>query len=166
VLADVLAGGRTSRLYKRLVETEKALTVQTGGFFKEYPGGKYQNQFVIFGAPNRGISVDSVEQAIYDELDDIKENGVTTEELERAKTRARSNLIGELDSNLGLARQFAEAEALTRDWRTVFRKLNEIESVTAEDVQRVASDTFERTSRTVALIETPKNEEQSMASAN
>jgi len=30
----------------------------------------------------------------------------------------------------------------------------------------VASDTFERTSRTVALIETPKNEEQSMASAN
>ena len=166
VLADVLAGGRTSRLYKRLVETEKALTVQTGGFFKEYPGGKYDNQFVIFGAPNRGVSVDSVEQAIYDELQAIKEDGITAEELERAKTQARSNLIGELDSNLGLARQFAEAEALTGNWRTVFRTLEEIEAVTVEDVQRVATETFERISRTVALIETPKNEEQSMTSAN
>ena len=163
VLEDVLSGGRTSRLHERLVETEKALQVQA---IPSFPGSKYESLFGIFSFPSRGVSPDSVEHLIYDELDKIAEEGITQEELERAKTRARSSLIGELDSNLGLAIQFAQKKTLTGDWRNVFRELNEIEAVTVGDVQRVARETFERSNRTVAMIKTEQSESKPTASAN
>jgi predicted Zn-dependent peptidase len=164
VLADVLTGGRTSRLYQRLVEQEQMLQVQA---IPSFPGSKHESLFGVFGFPSRGVSADSVEHIVYDELEKIKENGITQEELERAKTRSRDDLIGELDSNLGLAIQFAQKETLTGDWRNVFRELNEIQAVTVEDVQRVAKNTFERSNRTVAMIKTEQDEGgQPTASAN
>ena len=162
VLSDVLTGGRTSRLYESLVKQEKALQVQA---LPAFPGSKYDTLFGIVGVPNRGVSPDSVEHMIDDELEAIKEEGITQEELERAKTRARSDLIGQLDSNQGLALQFAQMEALKGDWRSVFRKLDAIESVTVDDVQRVAQSTFERSNRTVAMIKTT-DDEQPTAAAN
>jgi predicted Zn-dependent peptidase len=155
VLADVLTGGRTSRLYQRLVEQETALQVQA---VPAVPGSKYATLFGIIGVPSRGVSPDSVEQEIYAELDSIKTNGITQAELERAKTRSRDQLIGQLDSNMGLAIQFAETETLTGDWRTVFRRLDEIQAVTVEDVQRVAQETLTRSNRTVAMIKTSDDE--------
>ena len=163
VLGDVLTGGRTSRLYEALVTEEKALQVQA---LPAFPGSKYDTMFGIFGVPNRGVSPDSVEHMIYDELEAIKENGITQEELARAKTRARSDLIGQLDSNQGLALQFAQMEELRGDWRSVFRRLDAIEAITADDVQRVAQNTFKRSNRTVAMIKTPDDEEQATAAAN
>ncbi len=161
VLGDVLTGGRTSRLHKRLVEQEKMLQVQA---VPSFPGDKYENLFGLFGFPSRGVSPDSVEHIIYEELDEIQENGITQEELERAKTRSRDDLIGQLDSNLGLAIQFAEVKTLTGDWRSIFRQLNEIEAVTVEDVQRVAKETFERSNRTVGMIKTTDQGSQPTAS--
>lgn len=157
VLVDVLAEGRTSRFHKRLVETEKALAVQIPSYFAEYPGGKYKNKLSILAYPNRGVSPDSLEHAVYDVLETVKEEGITQAELERAKTRARDELIGQLDSNMGLAQQFAEAEALFGEWQRVFRKLNQIEAVTTEDVQRVAKETFQTDKRTVAIMKTAKD---------
>uniref|UniRef100_UPI00207432B8 M16 family metallopeptidase n=1 Tax=Salinibacter ruber TaxID=146919 RepID=UPI00207432B8 len=162
VLADVLTGGRTSRLYEGLVEQEKALGVRA---ISAFPGSKYDPLFAIAGAPNRGISPDSVEHMIYDELEVIKEDGISQEELQRAKTRARSDLIGQLDSNQGLALQFAQMEELKGDWRSVFRRLGAIEAITVEDVQRVAQNTFRRSNRTVAMIKTTDDEPQPTATA-
>ena len=155
VLADVLTGGRTSRLYQRLVEQETALQVQA---VPAFPGSKYASLFGIIGVPSRGVSPDSVEQEIYAELDSIKTNGITQAELERAKTRSRSQLVGQLDSNMGLAIQFAQTETLTGDWQTVFRRLEDIQAVTVEDVQRVAQETLTRSNRTVAMIKTSEEE--------
>jgi len=164
VLEDVLTGGRTSRLHKRLVETEKALQVQA---IPSFPGSKYESLFGIFTFPSRGVSPDSVEQIVYDELDKIAEEGITQEELERAKTRARSDLIGELDSNMGLAIQFAQKKTLTGDWRNVFRDLDELDAVTVADVQRVAKETFTRSNRTVGMIKTKEEDGgKTTASAN
>ncbi|MFP4228352.1 MAG: M16 family metallopeptidase [Salinivenus sp.] len=151
VLADVLSGGRTSRLYQGLVEEEQAVQVQA---VPAFPGSKYASLFGIFGVPSRGVSPDSVEQEIYAELDSIKTNGITEAELERAKTRSRDQLIGQLDSNLDLAVQFAQTQTLTGDWRTVFRRLEDIQNVTAEDVQRVAQETLTQSNRTVGMIKT------------
>ncbi len=163
ILADVLTGGRTSRLHERLVEQEQMLQVQA---ISSFPGDKHESLFGIFGFPSRGVSADSVEHLVYDELEDIKENGITQEELERAKTRARDDLIGQLDNNLGLALQFAEAEALSGNWRAVFRELDEIQSVTTDQVQRVAQETFTRSNRTVAMIKTTEGDRAPTASAN
>ncbi len=163
VLAYLLSRGRTSRLHKRLVETEMALSVQAT---PSYPGEKYGSLFVLAGAPNRGVSPDTVEQAIYDELASVRRDGVTQEELDRAKTRARADLIGNLDSNSGLARQFSTVEARTGDWRTLFRRLDRLQAVTGDDVQRVAREVFERSNRTVAQIKTTSSSSDTTTAAN
>lgn len=155
VLQDVLSRGRTSRLYRSLVETEKAAQVQA---IPAFPGSKYPTLFAFFGVPAQGVSPDSLEQDLYAELDTLKEDGITTEELERAKTRARADLIGGLDSNSGLAQRLSRMQALTGDWRDVFRELERINRVTSADVQRVARETFEPSNRTVAMIKTAESE--------
>ena len=149
VLQDVLTQGRTSRLYQSMVDTGQALQVQS---IPSFPGSKYPTLFALVGVPNRDVSPDSVEQSIYDGLDRLIDEGITDEELERAKTRVRANLVRQLNSNMGLARQFAAMQALTGDWRTVFEDVEAVEAVTADDVQRVAAETFTRSNRTVGMI--------------
>ena len=161
VLRDVLGRGRTSRLYKNLVETNEALSVQV---IPSFPGSKYESLFVLFGVPSQGVAPDSLEQQIYTQIDRIKDEGITQAELERAKTRARADLIGQLDSNSGLARQLSRMEALTGDWRNVFRQLNQLQAVTAADVQRVAQETFQRSNRTVGMIKTQERPPPAAAS--
>jgi predicted Zn-dependent peptidase len=151
VLASILTQGRTSRLYQRLVETGDALQIQAGSGF---PGRKDDHLFAFFGVPSRGVAPDSIEQAIYDELDAIKTDGVTEAELDRAKTQARANLVRALESNLGLAQGLSQIQELTGDWRNAFRQIEEVEAVTAADVQRVARETFTRSNRTVGMIKT------------
>jgi len=149
VLDDVLSTGRTSRMYRALIETELALFATT---IPAYPGDKYPTLFLLYAAPNQGVSPDSLETALYVVVDEIIENGITPEELDRAKTRARANFISGLSSNSGLAGQIAQEHALTGDWRNLFRELDAINHVTADDVQRVAAETFRQANRTVAMI--------------
>jgi predicted Zn-dependent peptidase len=151
VLANILSQGRTSRMYQSLVETDDAVNVQS---LASFPAQKDDHLFGVIAFPSRGVSPDSVEHGIYEVLRDVEENGVTQEELERAKTQARANLIQGLDSNLGLAQRLSQAEEMMGNWRTVFRQLDAIQAVTAEDVQRVAQETFQRSNRTVAMIKT------------
>lgn len=161
VLQDVLSGGRTSRLYEALVESEQALAAQA---LSSFPGSKYPNLFVLFGLPSSDVSPEDIEEDIYAVLDEVKENGITQEELERAQTRARVNLINGLDSNTGLALQLSQYEQLTGDWRNAFREVERIQNVTAAQVQEVARETFRRSNRTVAMIKNASDDE-STASA-
>ena len=162
VLADVLSRGRTSRFHEQLVETEKALNASA---IAAIPGDKYPTLFAVFGLPSSGTSPEGLEADIYTILDEVAEEGITDAELERAKTRARTNLIQRLDSNTGLASMFAQQEALTGDWRAVFRDLQEIQDVTVEDVQEVAEETFQQSNRTVGMIKTVQNQSGDTASA-
>jgi predicted Zn-dependent peptidase len=156
VLTDVLANGRTSRLYRTLVESELALGADV---LPAFPGEKYPTLYIVYGVPNRGVDPRQVETAIYDVLTEVVEDGITAEELARAKTRARAGLVSGLESNLGLAAALAEVEALTGDWRNLFLQLDAIEAVTARDVQRVAAETFVPANRTVATLRTEADPE-------
>ncbi|WP_412061708.1 M16 family metallopeptidase [Rubrivirga sp. IMCC45206] len=152
VLADVLGRGRTSRLYRALVETELAVAGQA---LAAPFGGKYATQFLTVGVPAGDTDVAEVEAALLDVLADVAENGITEEELARAKNRARADLVGGLESNTGLAVQLGVAETLTGDWRSLFEQLDAISAVTAADVQRVAAETFTMRNRTVAVSRRP-----------
>lgn len=157
VLQDVLTQGRTSRLYESLVDTGDALQVQA---LPSFPGSKYPSLFALVGVPAQDVTPESIEQAIYDELDRLIDEGITEDELERAKTRVRANLVRQLNSNMGLAQQFAQMQALTGDWRTVFENVDAVEAVTAEDVQRVAEATFTRSNRTVGVIKSADDDDE------
>lgn len=150
LLSLILSWGRTSRLYRQLVEREK-LVAQVDAFHG-YPGDKYSSLFVIFAVPNTGVNLDSVENAIREEIEKAKNGALTREELDRAKTKAKASLVRSLNSNKGLAEAFALAEEQRGDWREVFRRLDRLNQVTLKDLQRVAETYLNKKNRTVGMI--------------
>jgi predicted Zn-dependent peptidase len=151
VIQQILTAGRTSRMYRALVRDQK-VAVQASGF-NGFPGDKYPNLFVILGIPAKGHTATEVGAAIHPQLERLKNEDVTAEELQSVKTRAKAELLRELDSNDGLAEQLALAQTTAGDWRDLFRGIERIDKVTAADIRRVAQATFVPNNRTVAMIE-------------
>ena len=150
VVAEIVGVGRTSRLYKTLVKDKKiAVSANAGPMLNKYPA-----LFMFMAVPAKGHANQECEQTIYAEIERLKTEPVTPEELTKAKTRSRAGLIRQLDSNSGLARELTFYEVVTGDWRNLFQQLDKIEKVTADDVQRVAKTYFTTRNRTVGLIET------------
>ena len=147
VLSDVLAGGRTGLLYTNLVRDQQiALAAEAAGTF---PGGKYPNLFLFFLVPNSGHSVEENEKACYQVIEKLKTEKVDAAALQRVKTKLRAALIRQLDSNSGLAQQLTSYYVNYGDWRKLFTSLDEIEKVTADDVQRMARKYLIPQTRTV-----------------
>jgi len=151
VLAMLLSSGRTSRLYKSLVRDQKIAAVAAG--FNGNPGDKYPNLFTLYAVPTPGHTPDEMAAAIHAELDKIKSDEISAEDLQSVKTRVKAGLIRQLTGNSGLALQFAIYQTIQGDWRELFREVERIDAVTAADVKRVANATFSDTNRTVAKLE-------------
>jgi len=149
---DILSGGRTSRLYRSLVR-DKKIAVATASF-SAFPGIKYPNLWAVYAFPARGSTNEQVRDAIRAEIERLKKEEVTDEELTRFKTRARANLLRSLDDNQGLANQLSTYQAVLGDWRELFRYLDKIDKVTKADIKRVANETLKESNRTVGMIVT------------
>lgn len=127
-----------------------------------FPGNKYPALFGFFVRPARGRTNAECEQEIYEQIEKLKTEPVTAEELKKAKTKARANLIRRLASNLGLCYQLSYYQVLTGDWRNLFKQLDDIEKVTADDIQWVAQKYFTVENRTVGMIETKQSSTDSV----
>lgn len=156
VISDLLSSGRTSRLYRSLVR-DKKVAVQVGGF-SGFPGTKYPNLFLFFAFPAQGKKNEDVQAAIEEEIEKLRKETVSEEDLKAIKTRARAGLIRSLVSNSGMASQLTYFHMQTGDWRTLFSQLDELNAVTAEDVKRVSNEVFVHSSRTIGYLE-PLQEE-------
>lgn len=150
-IQDLMTSGRTSRLYRALVR-DKKIAVFAGGF-NGWPGVKYPNLFAFYAVLTPGHKPEEVRDGIRAEIERVKNEDVTDEELKMIKTRAKANLIRGLDDNEGLAQQLAIYHARFGDWRELFRQVNRIVKVTKEDIRRVAKETFVASNRTVGIIE-------------
>lgn len=150
LLGTIISSGRTSVLYKKLVEEEQ-LALQVGAF-NGFPGTKYQSMFLNLAVPNSGVSLDTLEQRIYDEIEIVKGGSITQEELDRARTNLRAGIIRGLANNTGLALNFASTHATKGNWRDVFLQLERYEAVTLDDLQRAANQYLIKQKRTVGSV--------------
>jgi predicted Zn-dependent peptidase len=150
-ISDLLSNGRTSRLYRSLVR-DKKIAAQTAGF-GDFPGQKYPNLFVFYAVPLPGHSNKEMEDAIHAEIERLKNENISDDELKMVKTRAKAGLLRSLAENEGLAQAIATTQARYSDWRELFAGIDRIDKVTKEDIRRVANQTFINTNRTVAVIE-------------
>ncbi len=150
LIASLLSDGRTSRLYKTLVESQKIALSAEG--FSGFPGDKYPNLMLFYALTAPGHTVDEVATSLTSELERLKAERVDVQDLDRLKTQARAGLLRSLDSNSGMARLLTEYDVKTGDWRNLFSELEKIEAVTPEDIQRIAQATFTPENRTVGYI--------------
>ena len=154
VISDILSDGRTSRLYRSLVRDKKIAVAAAG--FSGFPGDKYPNLFIFFGIPTAGHTAPEIGDAIHAELERLKTEDVPADELQAVKTRAKANLVRQLDSNSGLALQLALYQTRFGDWRELFHEIDQVEKVTPADIRRAANATFTAENRTTAFIESTK----------
>jgi predicted Zn-dependent peptidase len=162
-IADLMSNGRTSRLYRALVRDKKIASDSAG--FTGLPGNKYPHLFAFYAIPLPGHKPGEMADAIHAEIERLKNEDISDQELKMIKTRAKASLLRGLDSNEGLALQLAIYQSRYGDWRELFRSVDRINQVSKADIRRVAKETFVPTNRTVGIIETaaPKQPAASQA---
>ena len=151
-ITDLMSEGRTSRLYRALVRDKKIASFSAG--FSGLPGTKYPHLFAFYAFPLPGHTTQEVADAIHAEIDRLKKEDITDDELKMIKTRTKASLIRGLADNEGLATQLATYQTRYGDWRELFRSVDRIDQVTKADIRRVANAIFVDTNRTVGIIET------------
>ncbi|MBW2474173.1 MAG: insulinase family protein [Deltaproteobacteria bacterium] len=150
LIDQILGSGRTSRLYRSLVEEQKlATSVSVYGA----PGSRYPNLFVIEGIPRHPHTVEELESAIYAELDKLKQELVEEEELTKVRNRLLTDQLRQLRSNSGLARLLTSYQSLAGDWRYVANYAEEIDKLSAENLKQVANRYLTKSNRTVVVLQ-------------
>ena len=147
VLESVLGGGRTSRLYKTVYE-EKELTAEPPEVYTG-PGRRYDNLLVIEAEPRHPHTLEEVEEALFAELEKLKEEPVADRELQRIKNQIDAMLIRSLGTNVGIAFRVGMGELYYGDYREMFRAIEKVKAVTAEDITRIADKYLTKQNRTV-----------------
>jgi predicted Zn-dependent peptidase len=160
-IADLMSEGRTSRLYRALVRDQKIASYSAG--FTGLPGTKYPHLFAFYAFPLPGHKPEDMAAPIHAEIDRLKKEDISDDELKMIKTRAKANLIRSLDSNSGLAFELGINQARYGDWRELFRQVDRIDKISKADIRRVAAQTFTDNNRTVGIIETATPSSESNA---
>jgi predicted Zn-dependent peptidase len=163
-ISDIMSNGRTSRLYRSLVRDKQIAAYAAG--FTGFPGDKYAHLFAFYAVPVPGHTNDELQKAFADEIQKLKTQDVTDDELQMFKTRSKADLIRGLASNEGLAEQLATYQTRYGDWRELFRYLDRVDRVTKADIRRVANQVFQDTNRTVGIIQTQDASSQPGAGSN
>lgn len=139
VLAEILGGGATSRLYRHLV-VEKGLAVSAGAWYS--PSGLGPQTFGVYASPRPGVEIATLEAAIEAEVRAILHDGVTEEEVASAVIRLRRGAIFARDDSLAPARMFGGALAAGGSIEDVEEWPDRIATVTADRVAAAAAVVF------------------------
>jgi zinc protease len=158
VLAHVLGSGENCRLYRTLV-IDQELALNAGANY--YGTALDYAKFAVFGVPKPGVSLQQVEAAIDGVLADVIAQGITPDELERAKTRLIADAVYAEDNQASLARWYGSALATGQTVESVRDWPDRIRAVTAEAVQTAARTWLDRRrSVTGYLIKSLQSEEK------
>lgn len=160
VLNDILTNEPSGRLYKALVETKKATSADGYVQAMHDAGFAYYSTDVL-----KDKSLEDAKHAMLNVLDSLKFQPVTAEELDRAKTKLLTDveLMFNKSDRVGLT--LSEFIAMG-DWRLVFLYRDNVEKVTAEDVNRVAKLYYKPSNRTTGTFIPDANPDRAVIPAN
>jgi zinc protease len=146
VLSAVLTNGVTSRLYQALVEKQLAVNVNSNADQHRDPG-----LFSVKVTVNPGVEPKNVEETVLTELNNVAGEGLSSEEVERAKQQILAQVAYNRDGTFNVAEQMSEAEAVA-DWRFYNDYAANISKVKPADIQRAARTYFTEDNRTVGYF--------------
>jgi predicted Zn-dependent peptidase len=155
VVLGALLSGRTGRLYKSLVLDQKIANSAAAG----QNGMKWDGYFLLSGVAKPGSTPESVEQALYKEIERLQKEKVGDKELQKVKNQFAADNFRRLESRFLLMLQILLSDS-NRGWQSFNDDPKRIAAVTAEDIQRVAGKYFKPEERAVALFYTKKTEDK------
>jgi zinc protease len=145
VAGKVLFDGESSRLYHRLVYVDqKALFVEGEAAVKEDP-----SLFYVAAQANPGADIEEIKKVIFEEIDKLKTEPISDNELQKAKNQMEADFITGLQSNEARASEVGSFQIDTGDYNNIYNYPDKIQAVTAADVMRVANQYLTEWQRTV-----------------
>lgn len=145
ILAQILSTGESSRLYRRLVNEEQvALSFIAQPDARVGPGS-----FRMGALPNQGVALRTLESLIYEEIEKVKNEGVTDRELEKALNQQRAGAIASRLTAQGKGQLLQSYRLFYGSPFEANRDLERLEAVTVEDIRRVARLYLVEQNRTV-----------------
>jgi zinc protease len=152
VLQSILAGGKTSRLYRALVDGQLATSVganSTDGFD---PG-----LFYLMAVAPPKVEPVKLEQALLAEVARLIADGVTEEELQKVKNQKLVGMYRALETINGKAQQLGNYEVFFGDYQKLFDAPAQYQKITRADIQAVAAKYLKKSQRTVGVLAAQEN---------
>lgn len=148
ILQVIISGGRSSRLYRELVQDSlHAISV-----LAEFPWRIDPSLFTIHCILKEDERVESVERIVDSEIEKIKNGELKDEELEKAKNIIFTELIKGLQTNSGIAHMLGSYELLLGDWKKFENILMEYEKIDKDKVIETANKYFISDKKTVVSM--------------
>jgi predicted Zn-dependent peptidase len=150
MLNSLLSEGNSSRLYNALIN-EKQLAVNV---FTYMPNAMDPNLFYISAICSRGTAEDKLENAIYEEIQKVIENGVSEKELQKIKNSKLLEFYHAMETINGKANTIGTYEIFFGTYEKLFQAPEEYKKVTVDDIKRAAATYFKKSNRTVGILKT------------
>nr|WP_228139754.1 pitrilysin family protein [Acinetobacter terrae] len=156
IIKSLLDSGISSRLQNRLIRDQKILTAISVSYD---PYSRGDSLLSISALPADGVSLQEAEKAIQTEIDLLKTELIKPEEVERVTAKFVSNLVYSQDDIAGQAKMIGNLEINGLSFRLMDELPKHFETVTPQDIQRVANIYFTRDNLSTLYL-SPENKAQ------
>lgn len=149
ILSSILASGKSSRLYSSLIDKNSAAT----NIFS-FTGESFDpSLFTIYSVASIGVSSDSLEQLILNEIEKIINEGITEKELQKVKNQKLIDLYRSMETINGRANNLGTYQLFYDDYKKMFSAPEDYKKISVDDIQRVAAEYLTAKNRTVGILE-------------
>lgn len=149
ILSSILASGKSSRLYSSLIDKNSAAT----NIFS-FTGESFDpSLFTIYSVASIGVSSDSLEQLILNEIEKIINEGITEKELQKVKNQKLIDLYRSMETINGRANNLGTYQLFYGDYKKMFSAPEDYKKISVDDIQRVAAEYLTAKNRTVGILE-------------
>ena len=148
ILSDILSSGKSSRLYSALVDKKQLATTVFTSYDQSFDPALFQ----FYAAAGKGINETDLEKAIYEEVEKIKKDGITENELQKIKNQKLMEFYSQIETINGKSNNIGTYEVFFGDYKKMFDAPAAFNKVTMADVKRVAAKYFSKSNRTVGVL--------------
>ncbi len=151
IIGDILSNGESSRIVKN-VQNKKQLAMYAGSFL--WPLEDY-GAFLVFGLTNQGVTTEQLANAIDEEIENLKKNGITQKELDTQINKLEKTFVDSNSSMEGIAESLSDDYLFYHNTNLINTEIDIYRNITIEDVKRVANQYLNKNQR-VKLTVTPE----------
>lgn len=145
IIGNVLSNGESSRFTKEIVNKQQ-LALYAGSFLW---GLEDYGVFLCFGLVNQGVEISALEKAMDEQIEKLKKDGITKEELEKQINRMEKDFVARNATMAGIAENLANYHVYYGNTNLINTEIDTYRSITVDDVKRVANKYLNSNQRVV-----------------